>query len=160
MQQHLPVTHPAAQCALAVAQTHCISHSVLHVYTDGSCKGSGSAWAFVVVAQTFTAYGPTFWKVGYAADILDETIGPFQPTAMDAEATALIAAVEFLLPLVSLEQDVHFHFDALSVGFGAFGKHATPTYHWQYIFTPAQCQSYAVILAAPITDTSGACTCT
>ena len=90
-----------------------------------------AAWAFVVVAQIPTRQGPSFWKIGFAADALDDAVGPFQPTAIDAEATALIAAVEFLLPVVNLDQTVHCHFDASAVGFGAFGVQAIPKYHGQ-----------------------------
>lgn len=127
MQLH--VSHPAALCALAVQQASQDKYPILHIYSDGSCKDNTAAWAFVVVAQIPSASGPTFWKYGFAADVLDDTLGPFQYTAMDAEATALIAAAEFLLPLATLEQSIHFHFDAQSVGFGAFGVQATPTYH-------------------------------
>ena len=127
----LCIQHPAARCALEVQQGYSFAQPSLRIYTDGSCKGTDAAWAFVVVAQIPTRQGPSFWKIGFAADALDDTVGPFLPTAMDAEATALIAAVEFLLPVVKLEQTVHFHFDASAVGFGAYGVQAIPTHHGQ-----------------------------
>ena len=128
----LQVHHPAARCALEVQQSLNVHQPVLHIYTDGSCKGPDAAWAFVLVAQLPSHNGSSFWKIGFAADVLDDTIGPFNCTAMDAEATALIAAAEFLLPIATLEQTVHFHFDAAAVGYGAFGAQATPTYHGDF----------------------------
>ena len=52
-----------------------------------------------------------------------EDIGPCEQTAQDAEATAIIAAVEFLLSRQNTQiVDVHLHFDATAVGYGIVGK--------------------------------------
>ena len=73
----LSIQHPAARCALEVQQGYSLSQSALHIYTDGSCKGQEAAWAFVVVAQVPSVQGPSFWKIGFAADILDDAVWAF-----------------------------------------------------------------------------------
>ena len=78
---------------------------------------------------------------------------------MDAEATAIIAAAEFLLPVVTLDQVVHFHFDASAVGFGAFGVQAIPTYHGQEFHQAAQRACHDLLSPTASANQSGTCAC-
>eukprot|EP00435_Cladocopium_sp_Y103_P007600 s362_g2.t1 len=59
--------------------------------------------------------------------MLKDDVGPFVPNALDSEATAIIAATEFLLSREWLSQiEIFFHYDALSAGHGAFGLQNIP----------------------------------
>ena len=125
--------HPFARAAFRVTPPCTGDASVFHVFTDGSChrKSSTAAWAFVVIAEFWTpTHGQLFARVGYAGAPLQEDIGAFECTSMDAEATAIIAASEYLLSRVFQAQcplEIHLHFDCTSVGYGADGTQNIPT---------------------------------
>ena len=67
------------------------------MFTDGSCKNGRATWAISVVQQ-YSSHGQyKYRRVGFAAGNVDDSIGVCEQTAMDAEATAIIAMGEFAL---------------------------------------------------------------
>ena len=124
--QYIHGLHPFARAAASCTQGNLANVSVFHVYTDGSQKRDTSAWAFVVVAECTHETGErSFFQVGYAGKILCNDIGPWENTPLDAEATAIIAAGEYILNRVIPDHapvEIHLHFDCTSVGFGADGS--------------------------------------
>ena len=120
---------PFAQAAVAMTSHACAQPNAFHIYMDGSAKSGNAAWSFVVVAECWIGDRSVFQKIGYAGAKLQEDIGPFEPTALDAEATAIIAAAEYILTRAlpsHLAIDIHLHFDCTAVGFGSTGKQAVP----------------------------------
>ena len=124
----IPDLHPAAQAAIQWTP-QCSSNAVhgkeLHIFTDGSAGTHSASWAFVVLCQQ----NECFARVGFAGAMLDDSIGRFHVTAADAEATALVAMVDFVLSNSLAPTSIHIHFDAHAVGFGATGYQASPLYH-------------------------------
>jgi len=119
----LPTLHPFAEIACQWTGGCRQASGTFHVFTDGSCRSGKAAWAFVVLCEQKGHEGSRFVRVGYAAGRVQEDIGPCEQTAQDAEATAIIAAVEFLLSRQNTQiVDVHLHFDATAVGYGIVGK--------------------------------------
>ena len=86
--------------------------------------------ALVVITEVFWQGQRFFFRIGYASAMVTEDLGPVTSSAMDAEATAIIAGVEYFLscqlPAGSDGIDVTFHYDALAVGHGACGQQNTP----------------------------------
>ena len=118
----LPSMHPFAMIACQWTQECDDVKGIFHVFTDGSMRQGKAAWAFVVICEQKVNGKTHFVRVGYAADRVNSDIGPCEQSAQDAEATALIAAAEYLLSRTdSGELEVHLHFDAKSVGFGSTG---------------------------------------
>ena len=114
--------HPHAKLACQLTRQDEHAGGTFHVFTDGSCKNGRAGWSFAVVcAQQCEGY-VRFVRIGYAAGELNSEIGPVAITAQDAEATAIVAACEYLLSRRSAQQiAVHMHFDAWAVGFGSTG---------------------------------------
>ena len=123
----IPQMHPAAEWARhAVPQSDKIS-TRFHVYTDGSSKSGISAWSFIVLCEWDDAGETRYTRVGYSGSQLHHDIGPHCATPADAEATAIIAAAEFLLSRKDKQHlCVHLHFDAKAVGFSAVGLQNLP----------------------------------
>eukprot|EP00435_Cladocopium_sp_Y103_P047607 s1949_g14.t1 len=124
----VPDMHPFAQiaCNVVPVGTH---GNVFHVFSDGSCRKGKAAWAFALLCETVTPVGRTLVRIGYAAGSLNESIGKCQMTALDAEATGIVAAAEYLLSKSHLPQcEIYFHYDATAVGHGSTGKQRTPVY--------------------------------
>ena len=133
----IPNLHPSAQLAVSLAGIDDAS-SELHIFTDGSAKNGQASWAFVVLSKI----GNNFSCVGFAGDLVDDSIGEVDQDCADAEATALIGMAEYVLSLGSSIREVHCFFDALAVGFGANGQQAIVTKTSQ----PARRQEGARIL--------------
>ena len=117
--------HPMAQAALKVIGQRDELTNTFHVFTDGSAKGGAAAWAFVVIAESCYAGHSAFHMIGYTGNSLSDDIGPFNPTSLDAEATAIIGATEYLLSRrfpTDMKVNLHLHFDCTAVGWGSFGK--------------------------------------
>ena len=117
--------HPMAQAALSVVQEGHDQVNTFHVFTDGSAKGGIASWAFVVVAESCVGEHRFFQKIGYSGDLLSDDIGPYNPTSLDAEATAIIGATEYLLSRsfpTHIQVNLHLHFDCTAVGWGSVGK--------------------------------------
>jgi len=121
--EQIPYLHPFARLASQKTQGTSRCQNVFHVFTDGSCKRHKAAWAFVVLCECHTFESPLFYRVGFAAGNVDESIGKVRCNAADAEATAIIAGAEFLLAKAELHNiEVFFHYDAIAVGHGACGS--------------------------------------
>eukprot|EP00438_Fugacium_kawagutii_P034014 Skav211229 [mRNA] locus=scaffold934:347778:351692:- [translate_table: standard] len=124
----LPDIHPAAQWAVQLTTQVQHGHPVFHVFTDASWKQEEGAWAFVVLHDMGLTGYPRFARRGYAGGVLEDLHLPVIPGAQDAEATALIAAAEYLLSNFAHHHnmEVHLHFDSATVGFGAKGQQKMP----------------------------------
>eukprot|EP00435_Cladocopium_sp_Y103_P026248 s1027_g6.t1 len=124
--EQIPNLHPFARAACEITSLQQDGNTI-HVYTDGSAAKRQAAWAFVVLNETRNKGERSFHKLGYAGAMLTDDVGPFVPNALDSEATAIIAATEFLLSRKWLSQiEIFFHYDALSAGHGAFGLQNIP----------------------------------
>jgi ribonuclease HI len=126
--QQVPDLHPFTQWALRATQAirEDESTNVFHIFTDGSAKQGEASWAFIVLCEQRLERQSRYFRIGYAARKLSDDLGRFSPSAQDAEATALIAAGEYLFTRTDLcDISVHFHFDALAVGNGSLGKTKT-----------------------------------
>ena len=77
----IPTLHMVAQAALQVTDTYDGDLDRIHIFTDGSANSHTAAWAFTVLAEKRTHEQVTFLKVGYAAALVDDSVGPFQPCA-------------------------------------------------------------------------------
>ena len=120
----IPQLHPIAQAACRCTPVSKMATNVFHIFTDGSCKNGDAAWSFIVLCECNVGSQRHFVRIGYAAGRVDSEIGPTEQTAQDAEATALIAAANFLLTKRDLPHlAIHFHFDATAVGKGSCGTH-------------------------------------
>ena len=121
----IPYLHPFARIASQQVESYDNIRNIFHVFTDGSCKRHNAAWAFVVLCECQTQANKHFVRIGYsgyAAGMLDESIGKTRHTAADAEATAIIAGAEFLLAKqCTSNMKIFFHYDARAVGHGACG---------------------------------------
>ena len=74
-------------------------HGDLHVFTDGSCKHGRATWAISIIQQ-YPYHGQSkYRRVGFAAGEVDGSLGACEQTAMDAEATAIIAMVDLMFTL-------------------------------------------------------------
>ena len=126
----LPTVHPMADFALNnTPPCKNLTHR-LHVFTDGSADRKQAAWAFCIINEHCSGEHTYFTKVGYAAGLVDDSLGPCESNAQDAEATAIIAAGEFLLANIRhLKCEVFLHFDAVNAGFGACGSQNEPSFH-------------------------------
>ena len=114
----VPPLHPIAQAAIAVTPQHEAIGTHYHVYTDGSCKDGKCAWAFLVISEIPTSFGPVFTRIGYSGDLMSDQ----HNTPAAAEAMALIGAIEYLLSRPLLDQlSIHFHYDATAVGHASVG---------------------------------------
>eukprot|EP00435_Cladocopium_sp_Y103_P008907 s549_g2.t1 len=125
----IPSLHPFAQAACAMTEQYVgVAHhsrNRFHIFTDGSCKKHRASWAFTVVCEQQCGQHVNFLRVGYAAGLVDDSIGLAEQTSQDAEATALAAAAEYVLSRDFLpNMDIHLHFDAMSVGQGSTGHTA------------------------------------
>ena len=70
---------------------------------------------------------PTFFRVGFAGGPVTDDLGVTNASAADAEATAIIASVEYILSRAALQHiHIYFHYDATVVGHGAFGWQNVP----------------------------------
>eukprot|EP00435_Cladocopium_sp_Y103_P014323 s1038_g3.t1 len=124
----VPDMHPFAQQACLVTE-QAMSGTTFHVFSDGSKKRHTAAWAFVVLCEANVGSCRRFFRIGYAAGIVSEDLGPFQCTALDAEATGIIAASEYLLSKSNTQNCcIYLHYDAESAGHGATGQQKQPTY--------------------------------
>ncbi|CAL1161389.1 unnamed protein product [Cladocopium goreaui] len=120
----IPQLHPIAQAACRCTPVSKVATNVFHIFTDGSCKNGDAAWSFIVLCECNVESQRHFVRIGYAAGRVDSEIGPTEQTAQDAEATALIAAANFMLTKRDLPHlAIHFHFDATAVGKGSCGTH-------------------------------------
>ena len=127
--QAIPHLHEAAQWAMQSTQQTMATSTTFHIYTDGSCKAGTAAWAFIVVCEWKNGpnEGSQYTRIGFSGDVLREDIGPFQCTPADAEATAIIAAAEYLLSRRSKDKlSIFLHFDATGVGYAATGEQNLP----------------------------------
>eukprot|EP00435_Cladocopium_sp_Y103_P035890 s2365_g9.t1 len=120
--EQIPDVHPFAQ--IAFEHTSSGNEAAdLHVFTDGSCGRNTASWAFVLVGETQSHGKTVFCKLGYAAGLLDQGLGPTNISAIDAEATAIIAAADFLLSQkTATSTNILFHYDAVAAGHGATGQ--------------------------------------
>ena len=120
----VPHMHPHAVLAAQLTAQDVDAHGTYHIYTDGSCdirKGK-AAWAFTIVCAQARKGHTCFQRVGFAGGHVDCGLGPVSITAHDAEATAIVAACEYLLSRRDASQiQVHVHFDAIAAGFGSTG---------------------------------------
>ena len=119
----IPDLHPHARIARELTPGG-YGHGDMHVFTDGSCKNGRATWAISIIQQ-YPYHGQLkYRRVGFAAGEVDGSLGTCEQTAMDAEATAIIAMVEFALGNCH-RPDVRFHchFDAQTAGFGASGTY-------------------------------------
>ena len=121
--QDIPALHPHARLASELTMGG-VGQGDMHIFTDGSCKNGRATWAISVVQQC-SFHGPVkYRRVGFAAGEVDDSLGDCEQTAMDAEATAIIAMIEFALGICqSAGGRFYCHFDAQTVGFGATGKY-------------------------------------
>ena len=127
--ERVPNMHTAAQYAFeTTAKWHEIPNcGNIHIFTDGSSSQCQAAWAFVVILEYVHAGITSYVRLGYAAGAVDHDLGDFLPDAIDAEATALIAAGEFLLKQQwAAWRHVYCHFDAKAVGYAAAGRQNIP----------------------------------
>eukprot|EP00435_Cladocopium_sp_Y103_P046691 s371_g13.t1 len=124
----VPSTHPFAQAACSVTPT--AQHgNVFHIFSDGSHQRHTAAWSFVVLCEANVTSSRQFFRIGYAAGLVCDDLGEYQVSALDAEATGLIAATEYLLSKSQCRQiEVFLHFDATTAGFGACGQQRTAKY--------------------------------
>ena len=118
----IPHLHPHAQIAWRCSEQDSGDGQTFHVFTDGSCKHEHATWAITILRQYVDQGRSFFHRVGYAGGHVTDDLGRFDNTAMDAEATAIIAMIEYALgqcdrPGIS----IFCHFDAMAVGFGAMG---------------------------------------
>eukprot|EP00438_Fugacium_kawagutii_P002071 Skav230755 [mRNA] locus=scaffold4515:49452:56607:+ [translate_table: standard] len=125
----LPPLHPAAQWALASTPDAPTFGFRYHIFTDGSCGLDSATWAFVLLMEWRWNGVPFFFKVGYAGGWVTEDLGMCCTSALDAEATALIAAAEYLMSRhISPGLQVVVHFDSTAAGFGAVGFQKIPAF--------------------------------
>ena len=127
--------HPMAQLAMRETPPCTGERNVFHVFTDGTAKAGTAAWSFVVLAECQVHSRTIYYRIGYAGDLLQEDIGPFEPTALDAEATAIIGAAEYLLSRQFEDCSqiaLHLHFDCTSAGFGSTGDQKIPVQQTEY----------------------------
>lgn len=97
--------------------------SVYHIFTDGSSKNDKATWAITILHQADVDGKHVYYSVGYAAGHVNDDLGACDPSAMDAEATAIIAMAEFAFGQSHQRSvNIYCHFDALLVGFGAMGE--------------------------------------
>eukprot|EP00438_Fugacium_kawagutii_P031562 Skav203467 [mRNA] locus=scaffold3193:38496:44295:+ [translate_table: standard] len=127
----VPALHPVAQHAVRVTPQASVRGNRFHIFTDGSWKGDKGAWAFVLLCDCAPHLQRTLCRIGFAGAVLDDELSPFEPCAADAEATAIIAAADYMLSLVSSHPslEIHLHFDCTSVGYGALGLQRVPQHH-------------------------------
>ena len=151
----IPYLHPYAAIASQQVKLDVNCHNVFHIFTDGSCKRHNAAWAFVVLCECRTPTHSNFVRVGYAAGMVDDAIGPVRMTATDAEATAIIAGVEYLLACPTIQNaEIFFHYDALAVGHGACGLQNVV----QHVDTFSDRQHAARIMMSILQQSAGAVT--
>ena len=121
----IPDLHPMAQAATHTTRPADQVHGIFHVFTDGSAKQGVASWAFVVLTEIGVNGTKGFFRIGFSGGIVDADLGPFEPNALDAEATALIAAVEYLISrkfCPDLKVEMHLHFDSTAAGWGSLGQ--------------------------------------
>ena len=126
----IPNMHPVAQMICTQQDWSPVTANGVryHIYTDGSARRQPerrAAWAFHVVVQSQTDGGPSFHRVGYTGDLVDESLWSANLDSIDAEACALIYMADWLFSLTH-DANVVVHFDAESVGCGAFGEQGSP----------------------------------
>ena len=119
----IPQVHPFAKIALDSTETVGMDCSgTLQIFTDGACRAGKAAWALVVVRQTRQQGRVVYQKTGFAAGLPNDGLETCEVNALNAEATALMAVAEFLLSCPEIDKsDIHCHFHAQAVGYGAFG---------------------------------------
>jgi ribonuclease HI len=123
----VPHLHPHARIACEWVPPGSHNGHVWHIFTDGSAKKERATWAIVIIKEVCLDGRLTYARVGYAAGEVNEALGPVDQNAMDAEATAIIAMVEYAIAnCVAPESHVYCHFDAMAVGFGATGVYGMP----------------------------------
>ena len=123
----VPHIHPHARIACEWVPPGSHNGHVWHIFTDGSAKKEIATWAIVIIKEVCLDGRLTYARVGYAAGEVNEALGPVDQNAMDAEATAIIAMVEYAIAnCVAPESHVYCHFDAMAVGFGATGVYGMP----------------------------------
>ena len=112
----IPSLHPIAALACQMTPPQQGYKGTFHVFTDGSSQRHKSAWAFVVITEVFWQGQRYFFRIGYASALVTEDLGPVTSSATDAEATAIIAGVEYILSRQLTAGydgiDVTFHYDA------------------------------------------------
>ena len=132
--------HPMARAALDIVPAAHAHHGTFHIFTDGSAKNGTAAWSFVVIAEQICAGHRAFYRVGYTGDLLQADIGEFEATSMDAEATAIIAAAEYMLARHfpdGIRVEMHLHFDCTAAGYGSVGAQKAAN-QWYNIGTRQQ----------------------
>ena len=123
----IPHMHPHAQIAAQWVAQAPANTNVWHIFTDGSAKHDKATWAMVILKELCVQDRIHYVRVGYAAGEVTDDIGRVDQNAMDAEATAIIAMIEFALANCDRSNmAIYCHFDALTVGFGALGASAIP----------------------------------
>lgn len=123
----IPHLHPHAKIAAEWVSEATSEVDVWHIFTDGSAKNDKATWAMVILQEIHMRDSICYARVGYAADEVNDEIGRVDQTAMDAEATAIIAMIEYALAnCTRANVAVYCHFDAWTVGFGAMGDGAIP----------------------------------
>eukprot|EP00435_Cladocopium_sp_Y103_P060640 s338_g22.t1 len=150
----IPHLHPFAQVA---SETTPIGGggNIMHVFTDGSAANKTAAWAFVILNEHRADGFSRFEKLGYAGAMLEHDITPHAGNALDAEATAIIAACEYLLSRKWLSSmEIQLHYDATAAGHGAIGLQNIP----QNECKVSQRQQAARILMAMLQARVDACT--
>ena len=119
--------HPYAQIAWSWLDQGHHDGCKYHIFTDGSCKNEHATWAFVVIQENHMNGRSVFHRVGFAAGEVSEDVGPCDQTSLDAEATAIIAMIEYALALCTRSKvEMVCHFDARVVGRGIFGQQKIP----------------------------------
>ena len=136
--QLVPRHHPMAVFACENTDFSESLTNSFHVFTDGSCKkgymtktgewrSPTAAWAFVVLCEFAVGQERRFIRIGYSADRLGWMPDHGDITPANAEAWAIIAMSEYLLSIPQQkDMQIHCHFDAQAVGFGAFGWQRSP----------------------------------
>ena len=114
--------HPHAKLASKLTVQDPYALGTFHVFTDGSCRKGDAGWAFAVICAQQIGSFVRHIRVGFAAGKLNGDLGPTEMTAQDAEATAIVAACEYILSRREVRGlNIHLHFDATAVGFGSMG---------------------------------------
>ena len=123
----VPHLHPHARVAAEWVSEAPSEVNTWHIFTDGSAKQERATWAMVILQELHVKGATHYARVGYAAGEVTDEIGEVDQNAMDAEATAIIAMIEFALANCDKPNvEIYCHFDAWTVGFGAMGASAIP----------------------------------
>ena len=143
----VPDLHPFASEACKITDTRPGNQPVYHIYTDGSSKNDMATWAITILQQSQVDGRCQFHRAGYAAGWVQDDLGSCDSSAMDAEATAIIAMAEFSLCLLHQKDcRIFCHFDAQAVGFGATGVSNIPERNGSQSVRQVQARTIMTIL--------------